>query len=234
MSFSYFFRSHSNVAKMAAEVNPGQYNPTGEEKPCSGHKSSRKVRAAGGRTRSVEPVKHEEEYEVRTSVLQGKVKALKEKHMKQRKESRVLEGEGGEENNNEDALVSPQLRTYLTEELLDITKHSRYSDAHQQRWSDDEFSWKYSSDGSSVAHSNGCKIVNSSNHKQNTENNSSSDDLGMPENTTERDSVSLSLAERVERNRQELRSKFGKGTGDGEEITHSRALSQGQPGKSCE
>lgn len=218
---------------MAAEVNPRQYIPAGEEKPCSAHKSSRNVRAAGGgKTRSAELVKQEEEYGVRTSVLQGKVKALKEKHMKERKEARVFKDEGGEEYNKEDALVSPQLRTYLTEELLDGTKHSSYAGAHKERWSSDQFSGKYSSDGSSVTNSNGCKIVNPSNHKQNTESNSSSDDQGIPENTTELDSASLTLAERVERNRQELRSKFGKATGHGGEIAHSHALSQGQTGKS--
>lgn len=227
---------------MAAEVNPRQCIPAGEEKPSVVIKPSRKVRAAGGgRTRSTEqldkPVKHEEEYGARTSVLQSKVKALKEKNMKERKETRILKDEGGEID-KEDALMSPQLRTYLTEELLDCTKQGGYSGAHQGSWGCDELWGTYSSDGSSDVHSNGCKIVNSSNHSQNPGNNSSlglqerlqpsSNDLGVPENTTARDSVSLTLAEKVERNRQELRSKFGKASNHGGEITHS----QGKTSKS--
>lgn len=236
-----------NVAKMAAEVNPRQCVPAGEEKPCSAHKPSRKVRAAGCRIRSTEQVdkqmKHEEEYGVRTSVLQEKVKALKAKHMKERKETRVLEDDGGGMESHEDALVSPQLRTYLTEELLDCTKKGRYSGAHQGSWKCDEPWGTYSSDGSSNIH-NGCKTVKPSNHNQNKENNtslclqerpnSSSNDQGVPENSTEQDSVSLTLAERVERNRQELRNKLGKATDHGGEINHSHVLSQGQPNKSCE
>lgn len=229
---------------MAAEVNPRQCIPAGEEKPSVVIKPSRKVRAAGGgRTRSTEqldkPVKHEEEYGARTSVLQSKVKALKEKNMKERKETRILKDEGGEID-KEDALMSPQLRTYLTEELLDCTKQGGYSGAHQGSWGCDELWGTYSSDGSSDVHSNGCKIVNSSNHSQNPGNNSSlglqerlqpsSNDLGVPENTTARDSVSLTLAEKVERNRQELRSKFGKASNHGGEITHS----QGKTSKSRE
>ncbi|KAM5148836.1 uncharacterized protein KIAA1614 homolog [Mantella aurantiaca] len=237
-----------NVAKMAAEVNPRQCVIAGEEKPCSAHKSSRKVRAAGGRIRRTEqvdkPVKHEEKYGMRTSVLQDKVKALKAKHMKERKETRMLEDDdGGGMDSHEDALVSPQLRTYLTEELLDCTKRGRYSGV-QGSWKCDEPWGTYSSDGSSNVHSNGCKRVNPSNHSQNKENNSSlclqeqlnssSNDQGVQEKTTEQNSVSLTLAERVERNRQELRNKFGKATDHSGEVTHSHVLSQGQPNKSCE
>ncbi|XP_040216176.1 uncharacterized protein KIAA1614 homolog isoform X2 [Rana temporaria] len=225
---------------MAVEVNPRQCIPAGEEKPSAVYKPSRKVRAAGGRTSTEQldkPVKHEEEYGARTSVLQSKVKALKEKNMKEKKETNILKDEGGEKD-KEDVLVSPQLRTYLTEELLECTKNGRYSGVHQGSWGSDELWGTYSSDGSSDAHSNGCKIVNSSNHSQNPQNNSSlclqeqlqpsSNDLSVPENTTARDSISLTLAEKVERNRQELRSKFGKSVNRGGEITHS----QGQTSKS--
>ncbi|XP_072275904.1 uncharacterized protein KIAA1614 homolog isoform X2 [Pyxicephalus adspersus] len=228
---------------MAAEVNQRQYIPDGEKK-CLAHKSSRKVRAAGDRTKSTEQadksMKHEEGYGVRTSVFQGKVKALKEKHMKGRKETRRLEDEGGKKDNSEDALVSPQLRTYLTEELLDCTKNGRYSGGHEGSWRRDEFWGTYSSDGSLDLHTNGCKIINPYNPSQNTENNSShcqeqlhssSNDVDLPENTKEQDAVSLTLAERVERNRQELRSKFGKAATHGGERTPSRVLSQGQASK---
>lgn len=216
---------------MAAEVNSRECVSVREEKHGSGrsNRTPKKVRTSAGRTGSPEQVhksvKHDEGNGMRTSVLQGKVRALREKHIKGRKEeTKDLEHRGEEGDNAEEALVALQLRTYLTEELLDCTKHGRFSDAQRDAWRSDEFWETCSSEGSSVPC---CKMAN---HSQDTDSSSiksqdrmssSSDNLvDVSPSASKRASVSISLAERVERNRLELRSKFGKAPCHAETATH--------------
>ncbi|KAM9324751.1 uncharacterized protein KIAA1614 homolog [Gastrophryne carolinensis] len=225
------------VAKMEAEVNARECSFVREEKhgQVRSNRSPKKGRASTGRIRSPEQghkaVKHEEGSGMKTSVLQGKVKALKEKQIKQRKEeSKTVECDGGEEIT--DTLVTPQLRTYLTEELLNCSKHGRFSDQHDG-WRSDEFWETCSSEGSSVPY---YKRANLSNRGQDTDSSSvksqdrmssSSENLvDLSPSTNKRDSVSLTLAERVERNRQELRSKLSKTVCHAEMVTHGGELDQ--------
>ncbi|XP_075038376.1 uncharacterized protein KIAA1614 homolog [Mixophyes fleayi] len=208
---------------MAAEVNTREGVPLADERRSTGrtNRSPRKVRPAVGKTGGAEqvnkPAKSEEDQVMRTSVLHGKVKALKEKQMKaRRKESINSDGHSGEGDIFEDALVTPQLRTYLTEELLDCSKQGTRSAAQQETRGSDEFWGRSNTDESSISNCNGCKLTDVSNFNQNTENNSQfwppdrlhTDGSPCAQHNAKRDPTSWSLAERVERNRQELRCKF--------------------------
>ncbi|XP_068095810.1 uncharacterized protein KIAA1614 homolog [Hyperolius riggenbachi] len=234
---------------MAAEVNTREYVPPRGDMQglVRSTKSPRSARPAGERGRSTEQVdksvKWEQEDGMRTTVLQSKVNALKEKYMKERKrESRISECSGGEGDGVEDTVVTPELRTYLTEELLDCSKHGRLSGAHQEAWRDEESWGTYSSNGPSIPHYSDCKMADPSSHSPSTQHSSSvwpqdrlhssSDSLvgGLQENS-DQEIISLTLAERVERNRKELRNKLGKTSSPSGEVSHGCVVSQGQTGR---
>ncbi|XP_063795862.1 uncharacterized protein KIAA1614 homolog [Pseudophryne corroboree] len=230
---------------MAAEANTGERTPHTDERRSTGrtNKSPRKVRPAGGKIRGAEQAsksgKPEDEQEVRSSVLHGKVKALKEKQIKERRNESVhSDCCSGEGEVFEDALVTPQLRTYLTEELLDCSKQAS-SSAQPEIWGSDEFWGTSNLNGSSISNCSGCKIENFSNFIANNENNtqfwsrdrlySSSDESPCaPQNARMDPALGLSLAERVERNRQELRCKFNQGAYYSADAVYGDVTCQGQ------
>ncbi|XP_069837261.1 uncharacterized protein KIAA1614 homolog [Dendropsophus ebraccatus] len=207
---------------MEMEVNTRECVSPTDKRRSTGRasKSPRKVRPASLKTRDTEQTdksgKHEE-HGIRTSVLQGKVKALKAKQTKE-KESRHSESHGSEGDILEDALVSPQLRTYLTEDMLDCNKQELYSGAQQEAWGSDELWGAGNVGGSSSSHCNSCQIENLPNSVRVNENSSqfcphdclhfTGDNSSSTPCTTGDPHSSLSLAERVERNRQELRCKL--------------------------
>ncbi|KAG9483091.1 hypothetical protein GDO78_009177 [Eleutherodactylus coqui] len=228
---------------MEMEVNSKESVSPTDKKRSTGRtsKSPRKVRPASGKTRDPEQPdksgKHEERG-MRTSVLQGKVKALKEKQIKE-KESRLSGSPRSEGDICEDALVSPQLRTYLTEDLLDCNKQEMYSGAQPEFWGSDELWGTCNIGGSSVSPCNSCQIENLSNpnHIENSSplcpheclHSSCDNPSGTP--CTTGDPLLLSLAERVERNRQELRCKFNRKAGHNVETSQGGLPSQGHSSK---
>ncbi|KAM4021842.1 uncharacterized protein ACNLHF_027167 [Anomaloglossus baeobatrachus] len=202
---------------MEMEVNARECVSPADKRRSTGRvsKSPRKVRPASVKTRGTDQHdklgKHEERGKT-PSVLQGKVKALKEKQMKE-KDPRRSESPGSEGYIAEDALVSPQLRTYLTEDLLDCNKQEVFSGARPETWGPDEICGTCDVGGSALSHIN-CQMEDLSNsiHNNGSSLQSCSHDLLRSSyntsSTTEDPHSSLSLAERVERNRQELRCKF--------------------------
>ncbi|XP_044157767.1 uncharacterized protein KIAA1614 homolog [Bufo gargarizans] len=217
---------------MEMEVNAGEcVSP--RRSTGRANKSPRKVRPASGNSRDTEQTdksgRHEEKG-MKTSVLQGKVKALKEKQIKE-KEPRHSESRGTSEGDiSEDALVSPQLRTYLTEDLLDCQK--------QDVWGTDEL-WETC--GSSLNYYSSCQTENVSNSVPVDENSSqfcphdclhsSCDNPCSTPCTTGDPHCSLSLAERVERNRLELRCKLNRTACHSLDNTNGDLPSQGHVSK---
>ncbi|KAM3915060.1 uncharacterized protein KIAA1614 homolog isoform 1-T2 [Leptodactylus fuscus] len=224
---------------MEMEVNTRECMSPTDKRRSTGRtsKSPRKVRPASGKTRDSD----QSEHGVRTSVLQGKVKALKEKQMKV-KESRHSESRRSEGDISEDALVSPQLRTYLTEDLLDCNKPELYSGTPQEAaWGSDELWGTCNIGGSSLSQCNRCQTENLSDSVHINENNSqfcphdclhsSCDSPSRNPCTTGDPNSALSLAERVEKNRLELRCKLNRTAGHNVDNTNGSLSSQGHVSK---
>ncbi|XP_040263568.1 uncharacterized protein KIAA1614 homolog [Bufo bufo] len=220
---------------MEMEVNTGEcVSP--RRSTGRANKSPRKVRPASGNSQDTEQTdksgRHEEKG-MKTSVLQGKVKALKEKQIKE-KEPRHSESRGTSQGDiSEDALVSPQLRTYLTEDLLDCHK--------QDVWGTDELWETCNISGSSLNYYSSCQTENVSNSVPVDENSSqfcphdclhsSCDNPCSTPCTTGDPHCSLSLAERVERNRLELRCKLNRTACHSVDNTNGDLPSQGHVSK---
>ncbi|XP_069593825.1 uncharacterized protein KIAA1614 homolog isoform X1 [Ranitomeya imitator] len=219
---------------MEMEVNTREF-----VSPADKRRSPRKVRPASVKTRGTEQPEKSGKHEERgmtTTVLQGKVKALKEKQMKA-KEPRVRESPGSEDHIAEDALVSPQLRTYLTEDLLDCNKQELFSGARPEMWRADELLGTCDIGGSTLSHFNNCQMENLSNsvHSNEDSSQSCSHDLLYSScdtpGTTGDPHSSLSLAERVERNRKELRCKLNQTACHNVENANGGSASQGHVSK---
>ncbi|KAG8555500.1 hypothetical protein GDO81_017728 [Engystomops pustulosus] len=203
---------------MEMEVNTRECVSPTDKRRSTGRasKSPRKVRPANGKSRDTERTDRSgkpEDPGGRTSVLQGKVQALKEKQKV--KESRHSGSHGSGGDTSEDALVSPQLRTYLTEDLLDCNKQELCPGAQQEIWGSDDPWATCNIDGSSLSHCNSCQIENLSKCSHIIENSShdshsSCDNPSSTPCSTGDPQSSLSLAERVERNRLELRCKLNR------------------------
>ncbi|KAM8930598.1 uncharacterized protein KIAA1614 homolog [Pelodytes ibericus] len=222
---------------MAAEVNTRESVPhkdNEKRRTSRGSKAPRKSKTVSGKCEGaehvrtlVEPVTH-----TKTSAFQGKVKALKEKQRELRPSACSRE----EGSLIEDALVNPQLRTYLTEEALESSSPGRYPDNSQQTPVPEDFSEVYTRDNTTghnysehlannlSAFSPHMNAIGSRLWPQDQVDDSSQDQLGSSQFAR-----NLSLAERVERNRQELKSKFNSITwyhddhlhGDAEEQIHA-------------
>ncbi|XP_053549920.1 uncharacterized protein KIAA1614 homolog [Bombina bombina] len=158
----------------------------------------------------------------KTSVLQGKVKALKEKH-KAARGSEVNREEGGV---NEDALVTPQVRTYLTEEALQVSKQEGHLGTVQENLGSDGFQETCTIQETAIPPISRCESMDlygytvQPMYKENTDRIANwmqpSDQRqervpSAPQSVSDLSlETSLSLAERVEKNRQELSWKFNK------------------------
>ncbi|OCT85111.1 uncharacterized protein kiaa1614.L [Xenopus laevis] len=196
---------------MAAEVNMREGLPYKDTVKSQVLKNNLILeRTSNEYTDKGKPVVRETEPVMGTSVLQSKVKALKQKQ----KDLRTLEFHKGKDP-LEDTLSVPQLRTYLTEETLNYTEHERVPCVNQESWGTEGFS-------------NECEGVNYSQNK--AESNAQKlpqdhlkefpQDLFGSHHTDDElsfKSSSISLAERVERNRQELRWRFNSSPSLGEE-----------------
>ncbi|XP_053326297.1 uncharacterized protein LOC128500948 [Spea bombifrons] len=205
---------------MAADVNMRGHLPhkdNEKRRTSKGSRSPRKGKPASGNSGVTEhtrqPQLEESETGKKTSVFQGKVNALKEK--KKELSASQFYREQGEL--PEDVLVNPQLRTYLTEEVLERGGQSTFhDDEREKRWgssSRDDTAEHFSrtlSISSQGSHDTGSGMW-PQDHLQ-----TSSLDLSG----TLQHSGNLSLAERVERNRQELRSKLHKPEGLSVETQH--------------
>ncbi|XP_012817084.1 uncharacterized protein KIAA1614 homolog isoform X2 [Xenopus tropicalis] len=207
---------------MAAEVNMRE---------CLPHKNivKRQVkkdnmileRTSNDYTDKGKPVAGEMEPTMGTSVLQSKVKALKQKH----KDLRISEFPKGKDP-LEDTLNVPQLRTYLTEDTLNYTEHGKLPCVNQESWGTENVYGSSSSLRTMWDVSNECeKLCDFTELLNYSQNKAESNAQKWPQDHlrefphellgsshTEDDlsfkSSSMSLAERVERNRQELRWKF--------------------------
>ncbi|XP_073427450.1 uncharacterized protein KIAA1614 homolog isoform X2 [Dendrobates tinctorius] len=226
---------------MEMEVNARECVSPTDKRRSTGRvsKSPRKVRPASVKTRGTEQPEKSRKHEERgmtTTVLQGKVKALKEKQMKEKK-PRGRESPGSEDDVAEDALVSPQLRTYLTEDLLDSNKQELVSGARPEMWGVDELWGTCDIGGSTVGHFNNCQMENLSNYVHSNESSSQScshDSLHSSSDTpytTGDPHSSLSLAERVERNRKELRCKLNRTACHNVDNANGGSASQGHVSK---
>uniref|UniRef100_A0A8C5R5D2 PDZ domain-containing protein n=1 Tax=Leptobrachium leishanense TaxID=445787 RepID=A0A8C5R5D2_9ANUR len=225
---------------MAAEVNmrscqsPIESEPRGTSKA---NKSPRKAKPSSRRCGATEDGGLEDTKAVtKTSVLQGKIKALKEKH----KECKAVECNGEERDAVEDALVNPQLRTYLTEDAFESSSPMRSPDTGQETLSSVDPWGNCRTDGTGNQTFNGNLSMAISDLNPKTAEIKPRIWPEPPPRTSFHLDVSpctnnLSLAERVERNRQELRSRFNQVTtytaetfhGDGNH--HTDTSKEGSP-----
>ncbi|KAM4722907.1 uncharacterized protein KIAA1614 homolog [Rhinophrynus dorsalis] len=211
-------RSQWTEAEMAAEVNMRKCLPHKDIEKRQSNKSPRRTNHATGKGRGNEHAGMsgilDVESVMRNSVLQCKVKALKEKQ----KESRTSEYNRGEGVLPEDALVTPQLRTYLTEEALNCDKPGKCSDDGQDTWGYEEHCGT-SNSGKSEHGSDSPSLLKCSQNSNESKTQAWTQEqlqtlslelpcAPQPEGDFVLDCPTLSLAERVEKNRQELRWKF--------------------------
>ncbi|XP_063284378.1 uncharacterized protein KIAA1614 homolog isoform X1 [Pelobates fuscus] len=225
------------LAKMAAEVNMREcLAQIDKEKRRTSrvNKSPRKGKPSSGGSGSIEDVGKsgvaQTEVVAKTSVLQGKIKALKEKH----KELKTKECSKEEGDLAEDVLVVPQLRTYLTEDALGNSSPGRSVNTGQENLGSEKDWGDCRIDGAEHKY-NGHLAMSFSDMNLNTNEMNSQiwPEDRLPSSFQEKLGPSqytnnLSLAERVERNRQDLRSKFIKATcydvaalhGDGDDQIH--------------
>ncbi|XP_075472648.1 uncharacterized protein KIAA1614 homolog [Ascaphus truei] len=221
---------------MAAEVNMRECAPQKDNEKRHASRSNRiprRTKQSPAKNRGTERAAMsgvpETEPVMRTSVLQGKVKDLKEKHrVSQASESYRGEGETQDGGFSEDALVTPELRTYLTEEALNCSKQRKFCDAEPETCGLDEFWGSPTRREAAMSHYNGRVTVDLSGYPalpMYNQNEEESDTWVWPPDQLQASSQelscapqslshlswepsSLSLAERVERNRQELRGKL--------------------------
>ncbi|KAM4641467.1 uncharacterized protein KIAA1614 homolog [Discoglossus pictus] len=193
------------------------------------------------------PAKSAAEPVIGSSVLQGKVKALREKQ----KALRVSEVYREDGDPPEDALVTPQLRTYLTEEAL---KQGEFLDTEQETWRTSEVCETPTKQGAAMNPFNGHMTADLFGYPAQVECNQNANKNetwmftkallqgpaqempSVPQTVSDMsfESSSLSLAEKVEKNRQELSWKFNKAMCQSEETSHGDMLHQGHVNTSKE